>query len=294
MANGGSVTTSELGNFSIPLSEHLQPGDPIEFSLGVDWFVASPWQGKAFIPASLSEILHVRVARKGTQRLLTDRRFVRHVVADVASRLSSKIRSFSEPDQALADEAQSLGVSVDQIKSAIDDWSNNARTPYDKGLAALYTRHYAEAVRYISESGSTPDVDQVEKYVALFDAEFQLGRYREAEAALVAARSIQPSNVLVLLYLGQALEEQGKYSEAEQVTQLALAIDERVLGPEHPQIASLLNNLGLLYDDQGKYVQAEPMYQRSLQMDEKLLGPDAPEVATELNNLAALYRVEGR
>src|SRR5215472_3279421 len=171
LANGGSTITSELGKFSIPLSEHVQPGDPIELSFGEDWFVASPWQGKAFIPVSLSDVLHVRVTRKGASQLLADRRFVRRVVADIASRLSSKLTSFSDPDQALSEEAQTVGISVDQIKSAIDAWSKNVQTPYDKGLAALYARHYAEAVRYISEAISTPDVDQVDKYIALFDAE---------------------------------------------------------------------------------------------------------------------------
>lgn len=293
LTNGGSTTTSELGMFSIPLSALLEPGDPIEISLGENWVIASPWQGQSFVPVSPLEILHVRTAHKGDHQLLADQRFVRRMIASAASRLSSKLTSFTDPDESLAEEARSSGFSVDQLKSTIDEWSKNAQTPFEKGLAALYARHYAEATRFIRES-VTSDTDQVEKYIALFDAEFQLGRYSEAEAALVAARAIQPSNVLVLLYLEQALEEQAKYSDAEQVSQLALAIDERAFGPEHVQIGSLLNNLALLYDGQGKYAEAEPLYRRALQMDEKLLGPDDRQVATDLNNLAGLYRNEGR
>ncbi len=33
----------------------------------------------------------------------------------------------------------------------------------------------------------------------------------------------------------------------------ALAIREKALGPEHPDVATSLNNLALLYDDQGRY-----------------------------------------
>jgi tetratricopeptide (TPR) repeat protein len=294
LTNCGSATTSESGEFSIPLSARLQPGDPIEISLGENWVVVSPWDGRAFAPVSFAETLRLQVTHRGNSQLLTAPQFMKRIVASAASRLSSRLGSSTDPDELLAEEAQRLGFSVDQIKSAIDEWSKSIQKPYEKGLAELYARHYAEASRYLRESVSTPDNDQVEKYVALFDAEFQLGRYPEAEAALVSARMIEPNDPLVLLYLGQALEEQGKYKEGEEVTQLALAIDERAFGSEHAQVASLLNNLALLYDDEARCAEAEPLYRRALQMDEKLLGPDHRDVATDLNNLAALYVNEGK
>jgi len=46
---------------------------------------------------------------------------------------------------------------------------------------------------------------------------------------------------------------QGKYSEAEPLCQRALAIDEKALGPNHPNVATNLNNLAELYRAQGKY-----------------------------------------
>ena len=58
--------------------------------------------------------------------------------------------------------------------------------------------------------------------------------------------------------------------------QRALAIEEKALGPEHPDVATSLNNLAELYRDQGKYGEAEPLYQRALAIDEKALGPDHP------------------
>jgi hypothetical protein len=49
------------------------------------------------------------------------------------------------------------------------------------------------------------------------------------------------------------LHQAGKFSEAAPLAQRALAIAEKALGPDHPDIAISLNNLTELYDDQGRY-----------------------------------------
>ena len=67
-------------------------------------------------------------------------------------------------------------------------------------------------------------------------------------------------------------DNQGKYDEAEPLYQRALAISEKVLGPDHPDTATSLNNLAGLYNNQGKYDEAEPLYQRALAIDEKVWG----------------------
>ena len=41
----------------------------------------------------------------------------------------------------------------------------------------------------------------------------------------------------------------------------ALAILEKALGPEHPDVATSLNNLGTLYQNMGEYAKAEPLLQ---------------------------------
>ena len=89
-------------------------------------------------------------------------------------------------------------------------------------------------------------------------------------------------------------EDRGRYGEAEPLFQRSLAIYEKALGPDHPEVATALNNLAVLYEDQGRYGEAEPLYQRSLAIAKKALGPDHPDVATALNNLAELYKSQGR
>ena len=83
-------------------------------------------------------------------------------------------------------------------------------------------------------------------------------------------------------------------TKPEPLLNRALAIDERALGPEHPDVARNLSNLAMLYRVQGKYAEAEPFYQRALEIWENALGPEHPLVATSLENYAALLRETGR
>ncbi len=71
-------------------------------------------------------------------------------------------------------------------------------------------------------------------------------------------------------------------------------IIEKALGPDHQDVAFVLNNLALLYRSQGRYAEAEPLFRRSLEIGEKAMGPDHPDVAATLSNLAGLYKSEGR
>ena len=64
--------------------------------------------------------------------------------------------------------------------------------------------------------------------------------------------------------LAELYRTQGKYAEAEPLYHRSLAILEKALGPEHPDVATSLNSLAALYDTQGKYAEAEPLYQRAL------------------------------
>jgi CHAT domain-containing protein len=87
----------------------------------------------------------------------------------------------------------------------------------------------------------------------------------------------------------QKLSAQGRFSDAIPLAQRALAISEKSLGPDHPDVATALNSLAELYYDLDRYADAEPLYKRSLAIREKFLGPDHPDVATALNSLADLY-----
>src|SRR5580704_8615216 len=74
----------------------------------------------------------------------------------------------------------------------------------------------------------------------------------------------------------------GRYAEAIPLAQQVLAIREKMLGPDHPDVALSLNSLASLYDKQGRYAEAEPLYKRALVIRGKAFGPDHPDVAQSL------------
>ena len=64
--------------------------------------------------------------------------------------------------------------------------------------------------------------------------------------------------------LAALLEARGDYAAAEPLYWRALAIDEKVLGSEHSDVATDLNNLAGLLWAKGNYARAEPLYRRAL------------------------------
>jgi CHAT domain-containing protein/Tfp pilus assembly protein PilF len=90
------------------------------------------------------------------------------------------------------------------------------------------------------------------------------------------------------------LYQQGKYNEAIPLAKKALAIFKKILGDNHPNTATSLNNLAGLYESQGKYSEAETLYQQALAIIKAQLGDNHPVTAKSLNNLAALYESQGK
>jgi tetratricopeptide (TPR) repeat protein len=119
----------------------------------------------------------------------------------------------------------------------------------------------------------------------------------QAQAAtdLIADYGLASETAALLLNrTGSYYDDQGRYGEAEFLYQQALAMYQRLLGDEHPAVATSLNDLALLYNAQGRYGEAEPLYQQALTMNHRLLGDAHPAIATNLNNLALLYNAQGR
>ena len=58
----------------------------------------------------------------------------------------------------------------------------------------------------------------------------------------------------------------GNHIAAESRYKRALAIREKALGPDHPDVATIANNLASLYQDMGKYEQALPIYQQAIKI----------------------------
>ena len=103
-----------------------------------------------------------------------------------------------------------------------------------------------------------------------------------------------PTTATILNDLASLYAAQGRHAEAEPLFRRALAIREKVLGPDHPYVATTLGNLGGLYLALGRHAETEPLLERALVIRESALGPEHPDVAESLNNLAIVYRRQGR
>jgi tetratricopeptide (TPR) repeat protein len=85
------------------------------------------------------------------------------------------------------------------------------------------------------------------------------------------------------------LRLQAQYAPAQSLYERALRIQERVLGPIHPNVAAVLNRLAAVLDERGEPQQAVPLYERALRISEQALGPEHPDLAYPLHNLASFY-----
>ena len=90
------------------------------------------------------------------------------------------------------------------------------------------------------------------------------------------------------------LRAEGRYQEAIPFAETAVRFGQEEFGPDHPNTATLLNDLAELYRVQGLYAEAEPLHQRSLAIFEKALGLDHPYMVKTLTNLAKLCEELGK
>jgi tetratricopeptide (TPR) repeat protein len=84
----------------------------------------------------------------------------------------------------------------------------------------------------------------------------------------------------------------GAYPTARALFERALAIDEKVLGSEHADIAASLNNLALTLRAQGDFAAARPLFERALAINEKVLGHEHPLTGRALYNLGQMFHFQ--
>ena len=74
----------------------------------------------------------------------------------------------------------------------------------------------------------------------------------------------------------------------------ALGVYEAEVGPEHPTVAQIVENLGGLDLTQGRYAEAEPLFARALAIKERSFGANSPELIATLQTYALVLRYQDR
>jgi len=94
--------------------------------------------------------------------------------------------------------------------------------------------------------------------------------------------------------LGRFLMTAGLYGRlAELLLRQSMESKERVLGGDHPDTVSTINNLGILFLYRGNYNGANVLFRRALELRERILGPQHPSTLKILNNLGSLLCDKG-
>ncbi len=97
----------------------------------------------------------------------------------------------------------------------------------------------------------------------------------------------------LLRQAGRYIYEQASfYEQAKQLLQQSLALSERSLEPEHPDIAQSVLYLGKIFHEQGEYRQAESLFKRALACQEQASGSQESQrldITPFLTALAMFY-----
>ncbi len=115
----------------------------------------------------------------------------------------------------------------------------------------------------------------------------------ELESVPEASRD-RPQERRVLQAAAETAYVLGDFAKAERLSRLLLERDEQAFGPDHPKVATDLNNLAQLLKATNHLAEAEPLMCRSLAIWEQSFGENHPNVAAALNNLAALLQDTNR
>ncbi|MEB3268933.1 MAG: CHAT domain-containing protein [Leptolyngbya sp.] len=182
-------------------------------------------------------------------------------------------------------------------------WTAAATTAYDQGdydtaialmTAALdlYRQTLGEHHPYIA----TVLISLARLHQALGQSPAAIEHY-EAAIALLQTREEDANQQALgeaLGELGSVYQTQGRYDEAADHLQAALAVRRATLGASDPAIADGLNRLASLRAAQGRYGDAIRDYGAAIALRQTQLGPDHPDVGQSLNGLAGVYQAQGR
>jgi len=89
---------------------------------------------------------------------------------------------------------------------------------------------------------------------------------------------------------GYSLWQIADHAGAQAAYERAIKISEAAFGPDHPQVATFVNNLGLVLQVLGDLQGAQAAFERALKIDETAFGPDHPSVAIRVNNLGLVLQ----
>jgi len=173
----------------------------------------------------------------------------------------------------------------EQARTYRDNWKKLQAEPEVSTALASTEEELKKEAEKRADDGTSTSWD----YALLGNEAMDKGAYNQAIEAYEKALELDPENVAVYNNLGVACYHLGNFEMSLQSIEKALAIREKVLPEDHPDLAASYNNIGTIYGELGDYRKALEYQEKALRIREKVLPEDHPELAASYNNVGSTY-----
>ncbi|MEX1366634.1 MAG: serine/threonine-protein kinase, partial [Nannocystaceae bacterium] len=164
---------------------------------------------------------------------------------------------------------------------------------YEGAVTALKQAHGAALAQSMMAEASSASSDLMYVLGQLLARHEEAHRWSEHAEPLSRAAGETIARASYFSSLGAIADSQGEYEDARRFHERALAIKEKAMGPQHPTVATSLNNLGNAASALGDQEDARAALERALAIWKEAFGPGHPRVAGALSNLSTVAYMQG-
>ncbi|CAF0750143.1 unnamed protein product [Adineta steineri] len=125
---------------------------------------------------------------------------------------------------------------------------------------------------------------------------YKIGQFDKAEdiyQVLLDQAKDDKNRAHIYSQLGSIKKDQGKYGEALTFHKQSLAICQKTLSPNHPDLAMSYNNIGIVHYNMGDYPKALSYYEKAIAIRQQSFHPNHPDLAASYNNIGEVHRNMG-
>jgi tetratricopeptide (TPR) repeat protein len=162
------------------------------------------------------------------------------------------------------------------------------RERLDRQARKLWARAAVNLVANAFPSGidDLADPDQWWRCAQLLSHALVATHYAQEE------RVAEPAAGILLMHAGSYLERRGEYTAARVLLEQSLALVKKARGPDHIEVAWVLNALGYLLQEQGELAAARRSHKCALAINEAQLKPRDADIGMTLNNLGRVLYLQ--
>ena len=189
--------------------------------------------------------------------------------------------------------------SVEAQRSSLDDLRCSALHSWQQGQLQEALNCYREIVRR-SEASEQPDKILPEDLHSIAALSTGMGRYEDAknfyrrELAVLDRRGEKAESGVAYTSLGEVLQIEGSFAEAETSYRKAVELLNQYAGPADLRTAKALNAMGWLYTLWGKVDKAKQALQKALGVASNALPEDSPKLIHFLDVQASFLTTTGK